>query len=247
LPVNTPTAELPRLPDGFRHRGEQVTRLEAFVDAAFAFALTLLVISLDSIPDSIPALIEALKGVPAFALCFAQIAMFWHAHVRWSRRFGLDDVGSTLLSLLLVFLILVYVYPLKILFSTLCSWITGGWIPWNVTVNSYTDITDMFVIYGLAFATLSLCMLALYAHSYRCRAALDLDIEERVGTLGEMTQWAWFFAVASLSMVTALLMPAHVPNWLSGLPGMMYFLMNFVRLVSLRVERRARRILSMEA
>ena len=39
-----------------------MTRLEAFVDAAFAFAVTLLVISLDAIPNSIPALLEAMKG-----------------------------------------------------------------------------------------------------------------------------------------------------------------------------------------
>ena len=31
---------LRRMPDGFLERGEQVTRLEAFVDAAFAFAVT---------------------------------------------------------------------------------------------------------------------------------------------------------------------------------------------------------------
>ncbi len=34
-------------------RGDKVTRLEAFVDASFAFALTLLVIAGDSIPGSV--------------------------------------------------------------------------------------------------------------------------------------------------------------------------------------------------
>ena len=63
----TGVSELRRMPDGFLERGAQVTRLEAFVDAAFAFAVTLLVISLDAIPDSIPALMVAMKGVPAFA------------------------------------------------------------------------------------------------------------------------------------------------------------------------------------
>ena len=42
---------LPR-EDGFRLRGQSVTRLETFVDAAFAFALTLLVIAGDDLPDS---------------------------------------------------------------------------------------------------------------------------------------------------------------------------------------------------
>ena len=81
-----------RLPDGFLERGSEVTRLEAFVDATFAFAVTLLVISLESIPDSIPGMLQALKGVPAFAASFAQIMLFWSAHATWSRRFGLRIV-----------------------------------------------------------------------------------------------------------------------------------------------------------
>ena len=81
-------------PDGFRERGGEVTRIEAFVDAAFAFAMSMLVISVGTIPDSIPKLLEALKGTPAFAACFAQLAVFWYAHMKWSRRYGLDDRGS---------------------------------------------------------------------------------------------------------------------------------------------------------
>ena len=64
-------------PDGFRERGGEVTRIEALVDATFAFSLTMLVISVGVIPDSIPKLLEAFKGTPAFAACFAQIALFW--------------------------------------------------------------------------------------------------------------------------------------------------------------------------
>lgn len=40
-----------RVQHGFGLRGEAVTRLETFVDAAFAFAVTLLVVSFDAIPD----------------------------------------------------------------------------------------------------------------------------------------------------------------------------------------------------
>src|SRR3546814_19817903 len=94
--------------DGFVHRGRQVTRLEAFVDAAFAFAVTLLVISIDAIPDSRAALVVALKAVPSFAACFAMIALFWAAHARWSRRYGFDHAPCNVVSLLLVFVVVVY-------------------------------------------------------------------------------------------------------------------------------------------
>ncbi len=112
--------------EGFLERGLQVTRLEAFVDAAFAFAVTMLVISVDSIPDSIQALVVALKSIPAFAVSFAMIAMFWSAHARWSRRYGLDDRASTVLSLVLVFLVMIYVYPLRLLFGVFFAWIRIG-------------------------------------------------------------------------------------------------------------------------
>ena len=41
--------ELP-IKGGFRLRGTQMTRMETFCDAAFAFAMTMLVISIDRIP-----------------------------------------------------------------------------------------------------------------------------------------------------------------------------------------------------
>jgi hypothetical protein len=43
---------LPRL-GGFRVRGLEMTRLETFIDAAFAFAITMLVIAAQQIPDDI--------------------------------------------------------------------------------------------------------------------------------------------------------------------------------------------------
>lgn len=56
---------------GVRQRGEQVTRLETFVDAAFAFAVTLLVVSFDAMPSSFAELYDALRRLPAFLAGFA--------------------------------------------------------------------------------------------------------------------------------------------------------------------------------
>ena len=77
--------------DGFRMRGESVTRLETFVDAAFAFAVTLLVVSFEAMPSTFAELYDALRRLPAFLAGFAIIALFWHAHHRFSRRFGLEE------------------------------------------------------------------------------------------------------------------------------------------------------------
>src|SRR3546814_12748464 len=85
-------------------------------------------------------MVEALNGVPAFAASFSLLAMIWWAHASWSRSYGLDDGRSVLLSLLLVFLVLVYVYPLRIIFSMFFNWISVGWLPSNVTIGSDDDL-----------------------------------------------------------------------------------------------------------
>ncbi|MDZ3824608.1 MAG: TMEM175 family protein [Pseudoxanthomonas sp.] len=214
------------LPDGFRHRGREMTRLEAFVDAAFAFAVTLLVISIDAIPDSIDGLVDALKGIPAFATSFAMVALFWSAHARWSRRYGLDDATTTVLSLVLVFLVLIYVYPLKLLFGSFFASITGGWLPWPLArISSYDDIRFMFAVYALAFATLSLVLMALYGHAWRRRALLGLSIDEQALTAGHVAIFALFVAVGLLSLLASALVPERPSHWLGSLPGWLYFLL----------------------
>lgn len=232
-------ATQPRMKDGFLHRGRQVTRLEAFVDAAFAFSVTLLVISIDAIPDSAQALVAALKAIPSFAVCFAMIALFWDAHARWSRRYGLDDGASTVLSLLLVFLVLVYVYPLRLNFGVFFAWITDGWLPWPMKVSSGADIGFMFVTYGLAFVTMSLCLLGLYAHAWRSRGEIGLDRDERATTAGEIAIYAYFVAIGLLSVALALV-AMQVQRWslLVGLPGMVYSLLGLTGVVHSLARRR---------
>lgn len=224
--------QVPRLRTGFRRRGGATTRLEGFVDAAFAFAVTLLVISVDSIPDTLAGLVTALKGVPAFAASFAMVAMFWSVHARWSRHYGLDDTASTLLSLLLVFLVLVYVYPLKLLYGTFFAWLTDGWLPMPLRdVVSHDDITLIFVIYGMVFVTLSLLLAVMFAHAWRQRGRLGLDATERDVTAGDIAQFLWFGLVGVLSVSIAIVMPAR-GGWLSAMPGMTYMLLAFTGVAS---------------
>jgi uncharacterized membrane protein len=231
-----PTSQPARSRAVFAHRGQQVTRLEAFVDAAFAFAVTLLVISIDAIPDSTVALVRALKAIPAFAACFAMVAMFWAAHARWSRRYGLDDGASTVLSLALVFVVLVYVYPLRLQFGVFFAWITGGWLPSPMRIDRHADIGFMFVVYGLAFAMMSLCLLGLYAHAWRRRAAIGLDDGERAHTAGEIAVYVYFVAVAMASLGYAAWAMRHAPAMV-GFAGMAYALLGLTGAVDALVRR----------
>jgi len=226
--MKNPAAD--RLRDGFRYRGREVTRLEVFVDAAFAFAVTLLVVSIDAIPDSVDALVAALKGAPAFGVSLVMIALFWTAHARWSRRYGLDDALTTVLSITFVFFVLLYVYPLKMLFTTFFGWITGGWLPYGMRIAGAEDILKVFAIYAAAFISLSLCMAGLYANAWRQRDLLELDAFEREGTAGETATLLYFALVGLLSLTLAIALPGNSSPWIASLPGMLYFLLSFTGL-----------------
>ena len=114
-------SDLDALPllNGFRLRGIAMTRLETFIDAAFAFAITMLVIAAQQIPDDIEALLAAFKNVPAFVTSIIVLGIFWRGHWLWSRRYGLEDGVSILISWATIVTMLIYIYPLKAIFSSM--------------------------------------------------------------------------------------------------------------------------------
>ncbi len=95
----------------FRLRGTEVTRVEAFSDVVFGFALTLLVVSLE-VPHTFNQLLAAMSGFVPFAVSFTILAQVWWVHHNFFRRYGLQDGATILLNLILLFVILFYVYPL---------------------------------------------------------------------------------------------------------------------------------------
>ncbi len=210
--------------DGFRERGAQVTRTETFVDAAFAFAITLLIIKLESIPASSAELVATLKNIPAYAVSFLFMAVHWNAHHRWSRRYGLDDRQTTVLSMLLVFLVLIYVFPLRILFSTFFGWISRGYLPSDYRIDSMFDLQVTFAVYAVASMTMSLCISLLYQHAIACRDALQLSPHELWISRVHRNIWRLQMVVAALSLAVALSLNSGMPAIYGALPGLVYFL-----------------------
>ena len=98
----------------FRLRGDEVIRIEAFSDAVFAFAVTLLIVSLE-VPKSFAELMETMKGFFAFGISFLFLMLIWFGHNIFFRRYALDDVRTIFLNGCLLFIVLFYVYPLKFL------------------------------------------------------------------------------------------------------------------------------------
>lgn len=221
----TPT-NLDELPvkDGFRLRGIEMTRLETFTDAAFAFALTLLVISFEP-PRNVEQLLLTLRAVPSFLCSAALLMMFWWAHHEWSRRFGLDDGPTVIMSFLLVITVLIYVVPLRFMFGMMFTFVgvvTGLPIgeP-SMDIDNPGDVNVMFAVYGLGFSAMSLAVLMLNRRALRKRDELRLSPREVYDTETEMGAWWIVTGTGALSTVVALIDPPAV--W--GLPGWVYMIL----------------------
>src|SRR3954465_14550365 len=99
----------------FRWRGGgEIARIEGLSDAVFAFAVTLLVVSLE-VPKTFNELSELMHGFLPFAISFTLLMQVWLEQNRYFRRYNLQDSLSTVLNWILLFVVLFYVYPLKFL------------------------------------------------------------------------------------------------------------------------------------
>lgn len=211
----------------FRLRGLEMTRIEVFVDAAFAFAVTMLVISFDAIPSTFDEMVSALKGVPAFVVSAAQLIWIWYEHNKWSRRYGLEDVVTIVLSAALLMVMLVYIYPLRVMIEGMFTWFTGGYLPAGINLESFQQLSFMFVFLGIGFTVLSLIFVLMYRHALSQADKLQLNDIEHYETRTICMLWMGFMAIGVLAIVLALAVPVeHVP-W-TGFTYMLLSVWGFV-------------------
>jgi uncharacterized membrane protein len=205
----------------FRWRGGEITRLEAFTDAVFAFAVTLLVVSLE-VPRNFSELASAMKGFLAFAICFGILVQVWYQHYIFSRRYGLQTFYTVVLNSILLFFVLFYVYPLKFLFSLVVGILSGGALaihPIEETIQA-SQIPTLMVIYSLGFSAVAAVYWLLYRYAYGLRNDLGLNEYETLRTRHEKNHQLAMVALGLIVSVTALLLPVN----LAGLAGYLYCL-----------------------
>ncbi|MEO8382436.1 MAG: TMEM175 family protein [Acidobacteriota bacterium] len=209
------------MPDSipFRLRGHEVTRVEAFSDVVFGFALTLIVVSLE-VPTSFEELIHTMRGFPAFAICFAILTWVWHVHHTFFRRYALTDEITIALNMFLLFVVLFYTYPLKFMFSLLTGQVAGR-------MDHNVDGPLLMVIYGLGFAGIFALFTAMYAHAWRKKSALGLNEVERHDTVSSMIQYGSYVGIGLLSALVAWTLEGPAVRW----SGMMYWLLGPVSAV----------------
>jgi uncharacterized membrane protein len=210
----------------FHWRGTEVTRLEGFSDAVFAFALTLLVVSLE-VPKTFTQLLETMRGFAPFAVSFILLIQVWFWHYQYFRRYGLHDTLITWLNSVLLFVVLFYVYPLKFLMTLFIDSLLGistvVRLPDGTTQDAITSaqLPALLIIYGLGFLAVNLLFTVFYWHAYQQRGALQLTAGETFDTITSM----WGFMVNGGVGVCSILLAALGGENLSALAGPAYFLL----------------------
>jgi len=208
----------------FSWRSHDSSRLEAFSDSVFAFALTLVIVS-TQVPKSFDELYETMKGTLSFAVCFLVLFLIWNQQNIFFRRYGLRGPYVTFLNAVLLFVVLMYAYPLKFLFFLLLTsktyMLNGHLLP----VINASQQPALMMIYGAGFTVIYMLFFLMYLHAEKNSDALELTPKEKFIT--RTTTWANF----QLVIVGAIAFAAayFVPMEYAGYTGYIYLIVPFKR------------------
>ncbi|MEP5613209.1 MAG: TMEM175 family protein [Cyclobacteriaceae bacterium] len=199
--------QLVGLDSKFRHRGLNQTRIETFSDAVFAVAFTLVVLS-TSVPETFDELRASINDIVPSFICIVLLVVIWYQHYIFFLRYGLQDTKTVTINTLLLFLLLIYIYPLKFLARFLYELYSGMIFGrgenfmdnFGGEVNG-DNMTLLMVAYGLGACLIFLSMSWLYRHCHRKRDDLELDEYEIFATKVGIWQNLLMSAVPFLSVI----------------------------------------------
>nr|6HD8_B Chain B, TMEM175 [Marivirga tractuosa DSM 4126]6HD9_B Chain B, TMEM175 [Marivirga tractuosa DSM 4126]6HDA_B Chain B, TMEM175 [Marivirga tractuosa DSM 4126]6HDB_B Chain B, TMEM175 [Marivirga tractuosa DSM 4126] len=231
----------------FSFRGKQQTRIETFSDAVFALAITLLVLS-STIPETFEDLWASMRDVIPFAICVALIIVIWYQHYIFFLKYGLQDKVTILLNTILLFVLLVYVYPLKFLARFLSEIYGGifGIIETDLSrfgEYSHQNLKLLMVNYGLGAFAIFLVFSLMYWRAYKMKSLLDLNSYEIFDTKSSIIANLLMCSVPLLSLIITLIDPWG--NFRTTiLSGFLYFLYVPIMIVFGRItSKKSRRLL----
>ena len=201
------------------HARREVSRIERFSDAVFAFAITLLVVSLE-VPKTFHELMAVIRGFPAFAICFALIFQVWWRHYDFFRTYDFEsDPYVITLTGMLLFVVLFYTYPLKFVWSLPFSSLEGRRI--TDEVITVAQVPTLFLIYGVGVVAVFSILALMHVRAYQQRERLDLSPIEVLDARARIYSNVGIAGIGVLSIVIALICAVAAPN-LVGIAGYIY-------------------------
>lgn len=189
----------------FRIRGKEILRIEALSDAVFAFAVSLLVVSLE-VPQNFHELRVILRGALPFFATISLLFLFWYQQYVFFRHYALNDLPTILLNMAYLALILFYLYPLKFLFSLLLgAWLGIDFFPKSteagVAVLMPQDFPDLVVLFSVGYAVIWALLLLMHHRALQQAAVLQLSPYEMMYTKAERRGALWNVMVGFVAIL----------------------------------------------
>ena len=180
-----------------------ISRLEALSDGVFAFAATLMVVSL-GLEGSWLARDSRILELITFGGSFFVLIALWVVHYNYFRRAAYADYWIIAYNTVLLFVVLYYVFPLKSLINT---WLGQEPI-------SEEGLASLFRWYGLGFLLIFLCFSLMYRRAYK----KTKSVSRSLNLLFYSRHFAIYVGVSALSIGVATL----GVGIRYGLPGFLY-------------------------
>lgn len=241
--------QLVGLDPNFRYRGLDQTRIETFSDAVFAVAFTLVVLS-SSVPETFIELRKSIQDIIPSFICIVLIVVIWYQHYVFFLRYGLQNTKTVTVNTFLLFMVLIYIYPLKFLARFLVE-LYGGLIfgrPDNFMDNfggemNSDNMTLLMTAYGAGATLIFMAMAWLYRHAYRKRDELELDEYEVFSTKVSLWQNLLMSSIPFISTVIAFLHPFGYGAVNFGIAGFIYMLYPPVMITfGIRMKKRSQKL-----
>src|SRR4030095_16018389 len=116
-----------------------------------------------------------------FVCSIAVLGIFWRGHWLWSRRYGLEDSASILISWAMIVTILIFIYALKAIFGAMWYLLSSGQIgqPFSLHTTE-SQARTIFGIYALGLIAISAEILLLNLRVWQMRGTLRFHVRERI-------------------------------------------------------------------
>lgn len=220
----------------FKIRGENPTRLENFSDAVFAFSITLLMISLE-VPKTFSRILELTDQMIAFAVTMIPLLIIWQQHRMFFRRYGLDDSTILKWNTALLFIVLIFIFPLKFLSLFLIRFL--GMIFWGAedvftTMIEGNQVPLLMIYYGVGVLGILFVLSRFYKHALRKKEELELNNFELKHTQYYKRLFSHLCFVPIISMAFVLAFMYVDVTLASIISGMLYSITGIVFAINQR-------------
>jgi uncharacterized membrane protein len=220
----------------FKIRGENPTRLENFSDAVFAFSITLLMISLE-VPKNFTQILELSDELIAFAVTIVPLFIIWQQHRQFFRRYGLDDSKIFIWNTMLLFIVLIFIFPLKFLSLFLVrfysSLMFGTQTVFGTMING-EQVPMLMVYYGIGALGLVFVFSRFYKHALNKKDELELNTYELIHTEYYKRLFTHLCYVPIISIVFVLVIMFFNVTIASIVSGVLYSLTGVVFVINQR-------------